>query len=85
MHGLKAAQGKMGIDLRGRDVRMTQECLDTAQVGAMFDHVRCATVTKHVWARTMMMPLDQRPYPLTCQLGTSCRNEEVAQMTFVPQ
>ncbi len=36
------------VDLRGGDVGVAEQALDTAQVGAVLDHVSGATVAQHV-------------------------------------
>ena len=46
MHGLEAAEGKVGIDLGGGDVGVAEKELDAAQVGAVLHHVGGATVAQ---------------------------------------
>ena len=50
MNGFEAAERHVGIDLGGRDIRVTKERLDAAQIGPMLDHMRGAAVPKHVRA-----------------------------------
>ena len=50
MHCFETAQREMRVDLRGGDVGVTQQSLHTAQVGAMFHHVRGAAMAQHVRA-----------------------------------
>src|SRR6476659_7133858 len=39
----------VGIDLRGRDVRVAEELLHDPKVGPVMQEVACEGVTQHVW------------------------------------
>ena len=45
------------IDLRGRDVRMSEHFLDAHDFGAVFEQVRGEAVAQHMWAR-FALPAD---------------------------
>ncbi len=50
MDGFETAEGQVGVDLRGGDVGVAEHDLHAAQVGAVLDHVRGATVAQAVRA-----------------------------------
>src|SRR6266852_3154674 len=47
---LQSVQRQMRIDLRGRNIGVTQDRLHRSQVGAVFHHVRGTAMTQHVRA-----------------------------------
>src|SRR6185503_9565123 len=49
-HAFQPIESDMGINLGGGDVGVSQQGLDSAQIGAIFHHVSSAAVAKHVWA-----------------------------------
>src|SRR5271165_2468603 len=67
VYGLQPAQRQMRVDLRSRDIRVAEQRLHGAQVGAMLDHVRRAAMPQHVRAGMAVRRLDQMPYPLACE------------------
>src|SRR5262252_8539304 len=65
----------MRVNLRGRNVGMAENRLDGTQIGAIFDHMRGATVTKHMGAcfpsyahRSLLHHL---PHALTAKLASA--------------
>src|SRR5271154_1871453 len=48
VYALQTVERDMGINLRGRNVRVAEDRLDRAQVGSVLHHVRCAGVAQHV-------------------------------------
>ena len=48
VNALQPIERQVRIDLCSRNVRMSENRLNRAQVGAIFDHVRGATVAQHV-------------------------------------
>src|ERR1700735_2658293 len=48
VHLVQPVKREMRVHLRGRNVGMTQNGLHCAQVGAILDHVRGATMPQHV-------------------------------------
>jgi len=54
----QAAAGDVGIDFGGADAGVTEQFLDDAQVGAMFQEVRGEAVAKHVWGGSSVAGLE---------------------------
>src|ERR1039457_4310867 len=50
IHVLQPVECQVRVDLGGRDIRMTEYGLHRAQVRAVLDHMRGATMAQHVWA-----------------------------------
>jgi hypothetical protein len=48
MQPLQPFAGDMGINLRGREIRMAQHDLDTAQIGAVFQQMGGKGMTESV-------------------------------------
>ena len=48
VHALEPVQRNVSIDLRRRNVGVAEDCLNSAQVGAVFYHVGGTTVAQHV-------------------------------------
>ena len=46
----QAIERQVGVNLRRRDIRVTQNSLHSAQICTVFHHVRGATVAQHVRA-----------------------------------
>ena len=51
IHTLQPIERQVRINLRGRNIGMPKDGLNCAQVCAVLDHVRGATVTQHVRTR----------------------------------
>ncbi len=68
MNALQPIERQVCVDLRGRDIGVAEDGLNSSEVGAVFDHVRGATVSQHVRtgvpARALRRPLHDLPHPL---------------------
>ena len=76
MHGLEPAQRQMRVNLRGGDVGVAQQQLHAAQVGAMLDHVRCATMPQPVRAGVLVGRLHHMPDPLARERHSAQRKKQ---------
>src|SRR6185369_548959 len=83
---LQTIKSKMRIDLRSRDVRVPEDCLDRAKISAIFDHVRGAAVSQHmrsgIGSCGARSGLQHLPDPLSCKLAASS-SEKYERRTFL--
>src|SRR5258708_15567584 len=49
IHGLLSVKRQVRVDLRCRNIRVTKDGLNCAQVGAVLNHMRGAGMPQHVW------------------------------------
>ena len=49
INALQPVERHVRIDLRGRNIGVSENRLHGTQVGAILDHVRGAGMTQHVW------------------------------------
>ena len=78
MHGLEPAERQVGVDLRGRDVGVPEQGLNSPQVSPVLNHVGGATVAQAVRAGLGVEVLDQAPDPLAGKNGAALREKERA-------
>ena len=76
MHSLEAAERQVGVDLRGGDVGVAEHHLHAAEIGAVLDHVRGATVAQAVRTCGAVGALDEAPDPLPGERHAAQREEE---------
>src|ERR1700687_3019447 len=82
MERLEALARDVGVDLRGRNVRMPEEELHHAQIGAVIDEVRREGVAQSMRGNRLAnagrarMALHQRPERLTCHRRATRSNEK---------
>ena len=86
---LQAVEGDVGVDLCRRNVGMSEDGLDGAQIGAILDHVGRARVAQHV--RTSVASggktgfADQLPEALTGQAAASRAQKQKRRLLFPGQ
>src|SRR5689334_22420876 len=80
IHALQPVYRNMGIDLCRRDIRMTQNCLHSAEVGAVFNHMRGTTVAQHMRAgiasRICGRSTDHLPDPLPAEFACTTSKKQ---------
>jgi len=77
MDGFESSQGEVRVDLRSRDIGVAKHELDRAQVGAVFDHVRGATVAQGMRACRVVGGLDHEPHGLAGEGHSSQREKKL--------
>jgi len=79
VNALQPIQCHVGVNLRGRDVGVAKQSLDSSQIGAILDHVRGAAMAQHM--RTGVTPSllgcnpNHLPHSLTRNPFCAARNE----------
>ena len=84
IHALEPVKRYVRINLRGRNVSMSEDGLHCAQVSSILDHMRRAGVAEHVRTdvpscrerRSETRFPDQLPDALTGQAAASCAQEQ---------
>ena len=93
IHALEPVKRYVRINLRGRNVSMSEDGLHCAQVSSILDHMRRAGVAEHVWThvpswrKTRSEPRlsDQLPDALTGQAAASRAEEQKRRTSFFSQ
>src|ERR1700675_4345527 len=93
IHALQPVERYVGINLRGRNVGMSEDDLHCAQVSSILHHMRRAGVTQHMrtdvpsWRKTRSKPRfpDQLPDALTGQAAASRAQEQKRRTSFFNQ
>ena len=80
MHLFEPAQRQVRVDLGGGDVGVAEQQLHAAQVGAVLDHVRGATVAQTVRAGLSVGHFDDVPDPLAGQRHSAQGEKEAGRV-----